>query len=89
MILHSLSMVELDVLRCIANGLSDQQIARTLYKSVHTIHRHRDNLLGKVGVNNRVELTRYAIAAGHVPVAWKNGANEGRWHRPASGTIRV
>lgn len=77
MIMHTLSVVEIDVLRYIANGLSDQQIARTLFKSVHTIHRHRDNLLIKIGANNRVELTRYAIAAGHVSIAWGNGANEG------------
>lgn len=64
-----LSAVEIDVLCGIADGLSDLQVAARLVKSVHTIHRHRDTLLAKTGANNRVELARYAVAAGHVPPA--------------------
>lgn len=67
-----LSAVEIAVLCGIADGLSDLQVAARLVKSVHTIHRHRDTLLAKTGANNRVELARYAVAAGHVPPAWRN-----------------
>lgn len=53
---------EREVLRHIAVGQSDKQIARTLGISVKTANRHVENLLGKTGGHNRVELTRWAIA---------------------------
>ncbi len=72
-----LSSAEISVLCCIADGMSDLQAATFLRRSVHTIHRHRDNLFIKTGSHNRVELARYAVARGYVPATWKNGANEG------------
>lgn len=71
-----LSAVEIDVLCGIADGLSDLQVAARLVKSVHTIRSHRDTLLAKTGANNRVELARYAVAAGHVPPACRDGERE-------------
>lgn len=68
-----LSPTECEILCLIADGLSDPQIAAALYKSPRTIDAHRDRLFSKTGSHNRVQLTRYAIAMGYVPVAWKLG----------------
>ncbi len=57
---------ELEVVRLIAEGLTSDEIARRLVLSVKTVDRHRSNVLGKLGLRNRVELTRYAIRRGLV-----------------------
>jgi DNA-binding NarL/FixJ family response regulator len=44
---------ELEVLRLIAQGMSNQEIASTLVLSEHTVHRHVANVLGKLGVSSR------------------------------------
>jgi DNA-binding NarL/FixJ family response regulator len=44
---------ELEVLRLVARGMSNQQIATTLVLSEHTVHRHVANVLGKLGVSSR------------------------------------
>jgi len=51
---------ELEVLRRIALGYTNRQIAEELGISVRTVETHRANLMGKLGVNSRVELVRYA-----------------------------
>jgi DNA-binding NarL/FixJ family response regulator len=43
---------------------SSKDIAETLVISVKTVQRHRANLLRKLGLRDRLELTRYAIRAG-------------------------
>ncbi|SOD59261.1 two component transcriptional regulator, LuxR family [Streptomyces zhaozhouensis] len=55
---------EEEVLKLIAEGHTSQEIADTLVISVKTVHRHRANLLHKLGMRDRLELTRYAIRAG-------------------------
>ncbi|MFC7546190.1 response regulator transcription factor [Plantactinospora sp. GCM10030261] len=45
-------------------GVSSRQIGEMLYISVETVERHRANLLQKLGLRGRLELTRYAIRAG-------------------------
>jgi DNA-binding NarL/FixJ family response regulator len=57
---------EEEVLKLIAEGNSSKEIAETLYISVKTVQRHRANLLHKLGMRDRLELTRYAIRAGLV-----------------------
>jgi DNA-binding NarL/FixJ family response regulator len=52
---------ESEVLELIAKGLSSREIAEQLVISVKTVQRHRANLLGKLGLHDRVALTRYAI----------------------------
>ena len=42
-----LSEREKEILRCIRKGLSSKEIAATLYISVNTVNRHRQNILGK------------------------------------------
>ena len=74
---YRLSPPELAVLRLIAQGLTDPEIAAALGKSPRTIHTHRDHLFIKTNTHNRVQLTRVAIAMRLVPIEWKNTANDG------------
>ena len=55
---------ELQVLKLIAEAYSSKAIAQELVISVKTVERHRQNILDKLGMNDRVELTRYAIRRG-------------------------
>lgn len=55
---------EEEVLKLVAEGLSTKQVADTLFISVKTVDRHRANLLQKLGLRDRLALTRYAIRAG-------------------------
>ncbi|MGH3146477.1 MAG: response regulator transcription factor [Rubrobacter sp.] len=50
---HPLTRRELEVLRLVAGGMSNQQIAASLVLSEHTVHRHVANVLGKLGVSSR------------------------------------
>ena len=51
---------ELDVLRLLAKGNTNRQIAGQLGLSVRTVENHRANLMGKLGLVSRVELVNYA-----------------------------
>jgi len=55
---------ELEVLKLIAEAYTSKQIADTLFISIKTVERHRQNILDKLGMRDRVELTRYAIRRG-------------------------
>jgi DNA-binding NarL/FixJ family response regulator len=55
---------ELEVLKLIAEARTSKQIAEALVISVKTVERHRQNILEKLGLRDRVELTRYAIRRG-------------------------
>ena len=57
---------ELQVLKLIAEAHTTDQIAEALVISPRTVERHRENILGKLGMRDRVELTRYAIRRGLV-----------------------
>jgi DNA-binding NarL/FixJ family response regulator len=57
---------EEEVLKLVAEGHSSKEIAKLLFISIKTVHRHRENLLRKLGLRDRLELTRYAIRAGLV-----------------------
>jgi DNA-binding NarL/FixJ family response regulator len=57
---------EMQVVKLIAEGLTSEEIAERLVLSKKTVERHRTNVLSKLGLRNRVELTRYAIRRGLV-----------------------
>ncbi|ALG08619.1 response regulator [Kibdelosporangium phytohabitans] len=55
---------EEEILKLVAEGHSSKEIAGILVISVKTVERHRANLLQKLGLRDRLQLTRYAIRAG-------------------------
>jgi two-component system response regulator NreC len=55
---------EVDILRLLARGNTNRQIAEALGLSVRTVEGHRANLMGKLGVSSRVELVTYAAEQG-------------------------
>jgi non-specific serine/threonine protein kinase len=55
---------ELDVLRLVAQGLSDAQVAERLVLSPRTINSHLTNIYNKLGVKSRVAASRFAIKHG-------------------------
>jgi DNA-binding NarL/FixJ family response regulator len=57
---------ELEVVKLIAEGRTSDEIAAQLVLSGKTVERHRANVLAKLGMRNRVELTHYAIRRGLV-----------------------
>jgi DNA-binding NarL/FixJ family response regulator len=61
-----LSPRERDVVKLIAEGFTSAEIGEILIISSKTVDRHRANALEKLGLRNRVELTRYAIRSGLV-----------------------
>ncbi len=58
---HGLTARELEVLRLLAQGLTDAQIAEQLVLSLHTIHAHLRTIYSKLGVTSRSAATRYAF----------------------------
>jgi DNA-binding NarL/FixJ family response regulator len=57
---------ETQVVKLIAEGYSGREIAELLHISEHTVERHREHILDKLGLRDRVALTRYAIRRGLV-----------------------
>jgi DNA-binding NarL/FixJ family response regulator len=57
---------ELEVVKLIAEAWTSDAIALELEISRRTVDRHRENILAKLGMRDRVELTRYAIRRGLV-----------------------
>lgn len=60
----ALTAREIDVLRRVAKGMAYREIAEELYVSHRTVQNHVQNVLRKLQLHNRVELTRYAIEQG-------------------------
>jgi len=55
---------ELDVLRLLANGADNNEIAQTLFLSTTTVKRHVTSIVAKLGVSNRVQAAIWAVRAG-------------------------
>jgi DNA-binding CsgD family transcriptional regulator len=60
---ESLTRRELDTLRLLAAGMSNQEIAGDLAISVRTVERHITNLYSKIGARGRADATAYALRA--------------------------
>jgi two-component system response regulator NreC len=61
-----LTLREIEVLRLIARGYTNSQVAETLHISVRTVEYHRGNLTAKLNLRSRSELMRYAEEKGLV-----------------------
>lgn len=59
-----LTLREQEVLSLLADGKTNDEIADLLSISIHTVARHRENLMGKLGLHSRSELVKYAIRKG-------------------------
>lgn len=59
-----LSTRELEVLQLVAKGMSNREISDTLFISEHTVKSHLKNILSKLHLDNRVQLTSYAFQKG-------------------------
>jgi DNA-binding NarL/FixJ family response regulator len=57
---------EVEIVKLIAEAYTTDEIARELVISPKTVERHRANILAKLGMRDRVELTRYAVRRGLV-----------------------
>jgi DNA-binding NarL/FixJ family response regulator len=57
---------EAEILKLVAEAHTNEEIADMLFISKKTVERHRSNILEKLGMRDRVELTRYAIRRGLV-----------------------
>jgi len=57
---------ELEIVKLVAEGNTSDEIAEALVISKKTVEHHRSNILEKLGMRGRVELTRYAIRRGLV-----------------------
>ena len=63
---HGLSERELEVLRLVASGKSNRDIASTLVISEHTVARHLQNIYAKLGLSSRAAATAFAFEHGLV-----------------------
>jgi DNA-binding NarL/FixJ family response regulator len=52
---------EVEVLRLVAQGLTDAQVAERLILSAHTVHAHLRSIYGKLEVSSRAAATRFAV----------------------------
>lgn len=55
---------EKEILKLIAQGLTDKEIAEKVFLSALTVISHRKNILSKLGLKNKVEITRFALENG-------------------------
>ena len=77
-----LSEREREVLRLLALGHTNQEIAKQLFISVRTAETHRAHIMQKLRLSSRAELVRYALERGLMdePAAH---LSSGQWGRPA------
>jgi len=59
---------EREVLRLVAMGYTNKEIADKLSISIHTVHNHRTNLMAKLNLHDRLDLLKYALKKGLVRI---------------------
>jgi DNA-binding CsgD family transcriptional regulator len=65
---EALSTREVEILRLVATGATNQQVARALYISPNTVKTHLRNIFSKLNVESRTEATLYAVQSGLIDV---------------------
>lgn len=60
----TLSNREIEIVKLIANGMANIEIAKKLFISIHTVYTHRKNIMKKLGLKSPVEIAFYAINTG-------------------------
>ena len=63
-VIEGLTARENEVLKLVAEGLSNQEIAGLLHLSPATVQTHRANIMQKLGLHSRVDLVKYALSRG-------------------------
>lgn len=63
----TISERDLEIIRLIADGLSNQEIAQKLFLRVHTVSTHKRNIMNKLGLCNTASLVTYAVREKIVP----------------------
>jgi len=71
-----LSRREIEVLRLLALGYTNKQIAAQLFLSVKTVESYRARIVGKLGLKNRAALVRYALRKGFLDDALQQLSDE-------------
>lgn len=62
--IEALSLRELEVLRLLATGLSDEEIGAKLFIALGTVKWHVKNIFGKLGVGSRTQAVAKALKLG-------------------------
>ncbi|MCG3113009.1 MAG: response regulator transcription factor [Candidatus Manganitrophus sp.] len=65
---RSLTKRETEIVRLVADGFKNREVAEKLQISVKTVETHRANIMNKLALRNLAELIRYAIQKGLVKI---------------------
>jgi DNA-binding NarL/FixJ family response regulator len=85
-----LSRREVEVVRCVAEGLSNREIAQRLGLTEHTVKNYLFRIFDKLGVSKRVEVVLYAYSLGGIAgIAESNNSGNGKKKTPAVVTNKV
>ena len=57
----NLSTREIEIIRMVAEGQTNKEIAEKLFLSAHTVMTHRKNIMNKLGINNTAGIVMYAV----------------------------
>ena len=82
-----LSAREADVVRCVAEGLTNREIARRLKLTEHTVKNYLFRIFDKLGVSSRVEVVLYALNGEARTIAHQNGHKSQSAARKAPATV--
>ncbi len=66
--LENLTLREQEVMELLAEGQTNQEIAQKLVISRHTVARHREKIMQKLGLHTRSELVKYAVRKGIIHI---------------------